>query len=156
MNELWMDVRFGLRMLRKTPAFTAVAIAILALGIGVNATVFSLTNGALFKGLPFDKSDRILYMLERDTTHNNQLMGISYPDFRDWREQAKSYQGLAAASGRAISVSDNNALPESYTCIRQSANGFHLIGQRPLIGRDFINADETVGAPPVVILSYGL
>jgi putative ABC transport system permease protein len=156
MNELWMDLRFGLRMLRKTPAFTAVAIAILALGIGVNATVFSLTNGALFKGLPFDKSDRIIYMLERDTTHNNQLMGISFPDFRDWREQAKSYEGMAAASGRAISVSDNNALPESYTCIRQSANGFHLIGQRPLIGRDFISSDETAGAPPVVILSYGL
>src|SRR5580704_5554118 len=99
MSDLWMDLRFGLRMLAKTPAFTAVAIAILALGIGVNATVFTLTNGALFKGLPFDKSDRILYLMARDTTRNNQPTGVSYPDFRDWRAQAKSYEGLAAFDG---------------------------------------------------------
>jgi putative ABC transport system permease protein len=157
MREIWRDLRFGIRTLIKRPEFAITSVAILAVGIGVNAAVFTLTNGALFKSLPFDKNSRIAYIAARDLAHNEQPSGISYPDFRDWQAQAKSFAGMTAFTGFTISVSDNSGRPaESYLITRQSANGFRMIGQRPLIGRDFLPADEVSGAPPVVILSYGV
>jgi putative ABC transport system permease protein len=148
------DVRFGFRSLVKNPGLTLVALAALALGIGVNATVFTLTNAVLFKGLPFDKGDRILYFLTRNV-RDDRLSGVSYPDLRDWRAGAKSFDGLAAATGQQTNLADDNA-PEVYPTTPLSANSFRLIGQKPVIGRDFSEADEASGAPPVVILTYGL
>src|SRR5579864_6562674 len=97
--SLFDDVRFGFRTLAKNPGFTAVAVTALALGIGVNATVFSLVNGILYKNLPFAQSDRILYLLNADK-HNPQIEGdLSYPDFLDLQAQVKSFSGLGANTG---------------------------------------------------------
>jgi putative ABC transport system permease protein len=109
----------------------------------------------LFKGFPFDQNDRILYMLNRNTTRTDQFAGLSYPEFRDWRK-ATSLDGMAAANGMRVSLSDQSGLPESFSGTQISANGFKLIGQKPAIGRDFTSADEAAGAPPVAILTYGL
>src|ERR1700730_5780442 len=137
------DIRFALRTLVKSPGFTAVAVTALALGIGANATVFTLTNAILFKGFPFDHSDRILYLNTKASSRAaNQLSGIASPDSRDWREQTKSFEGLAAWTGERISISDKNGLPETFQASRISANAFRLIGQRPAIGRDFDPADD--------------
>jgi len=151
------DIRFALRTLVKSPGFTAVAVTALALGIGANATVFTLTNAILFKGFPFDHSDRILYLNTKDANLPvDRFSGISYPDFRDWREQTKSFEGLAAWTGARISISDKNGLPETFQASRISANAFRLIGQKPAIGRDFDPADDKPGAAPVAILNDGL
>jgi putative ABC transport system permease protein len=151
------DIRFALRTLVKSPGFTAVAVTALALGIGANATVFTLTNAILFKGFPFDHSDRILYLNTKDSSRAaNQFSGISFPDFRDWREQTKSFEGLAAWTGERISISDKNGLPETFQASRISANAFRLIGQKPAIGRDFDPADDAPGAALVAILNDGL
>ena len=87
------DVRLSFRTLRKNPGFTAVAVATLALGIGMNAAVFTVTNAVLFKGFPLvHASDRILYI----TTNRS---AVYYPDFEDWRAQAKSFEGMALVRG---------------------------------------------------------
>ena len=153
--RLLKDLRFGFRSLVGSPGLTLVALVTLALGIGVNATVFSLTNTVLFKGFPFDKSDRILYLLMRNV-RNDRFAGVSYPDFRDWREQAQSFEGLAASGFQQTNVADDTNLPEVYPTALMSANSFRLIGQTPVVGRDFRPEDEMAGAPPVAILTYGL
>ena len=151
------DIRFALRTLAKNPAFTIIALTALALGIGANATVFTLTNGILFKNFPFDKSDRILYLNTKDASRPaNQWSGVSYPDYRDWREQTKTFEGLAADTGERITISDKSGLPDNYIACKITANGFRLIGQKPAIGRDFDPNDDRAGAAPVAILNNGL
>jgi putative ABC transport system permease protein len=156
MQTIWQDFKFGLRTLAKSPGFTAVAILTLALGIGVNATVFTLANGVLFKGFPFDKADRILYLNVKNPTNAEQFIGVSYPDFRDWRSQAKSFVGMSVWTGGRASVSDKASLPETYPAARMSANGFALIGQKPAAGRGFSSNEDAANAPPVAIISNGL
>lgn len=149
LDGIVQDVRYAARALRRAPGFTLTAVATLAIGIGANAAVFTVTNAVLFKGLPFvDGNDRLLY-IERPGA------GHSYPDFENWRTQATAFEGLAAASAWLVSLSDNG-FPERYEMTLMSANGFALIGQRPILGRDFAPADELPGAAPVAILSYRL
>src|ERR1700691_1876691 len=123
------DVRLSVRTLAKNPGFTAVAVATLALGIGVNATVVALTNSVLFKGFPLvDRNDRILYM----TTGHNCC--VSYPDFEDWRAQAKSFNGMAIVHGIQKTFSDRGGSPETVYTTEVSANIFKLAGQKPILG----------------------
>jgi putative ABC transport system permease protein len=156
MQTIWQDFEFGLRTLAKSPGFTAVAVLTLALGVGVNTSVFTLANGVLFKGFPFDKADRILYLNVKNPNNAEQFIGVSYPDFRDWKSQAKSFVGMSAWTGGRASVSDKVGLPETYQAARMSANGFSLIGQKPAIGRSFAADEDAANAAPVAILSYGL
>ena len=156
MGFLLEDVRYGVRTLAKNPGFTVVAVTALALGIGVNATVFTLSNGVLFKSMPFDRNDRVLYLSTRNVNRGDRRAGVSYPDFRDWKAQATSFEELAAYSGRGVNYSDKTGLPELYNASQMTANSFRAIGQQPIVGRDFTSEDEKRGAAPVAILSYGL
>ncbi len=143
------DIRLSFRTLAKSPGFTAVAVTMLALGIGVNAAVFTLTNAILFKGFPLvDRNDRIVYI-------SGNGCCVSYPDFEDYRAQAKSFEGMAIVHGVAKILSDQSGFPARYDATEVSAGTFTLAGQRPVIGRDFTPSDEAPGAQPVAILSYG-
>jgi len=148
------DIRFGLRTLLKNPGFTTVAVTALALGIGVNATVFSLANAVLFKNLPFANSDQILYLASTNSTKPHWWPAHSYPDFLDLKAQLKSFDAVGASTGVSANISDHTASPEGYHGARITANTFSLIGQKPLAGRDFLPSDEQPGAAPVAILSY--
>jgi putative ABC transport system permease protein len=152
--SLWEDVRFGLRTLAKNPGFTAVAVTALALGIGVNATVFSLANAILFKNLPFANSDKVLYIVSTNASKPRSNRAFSYPNYRDLRAQVKSFDAVGASTEVSANISDHTASPEGYNGARVSANTFSVIGQKPIAGRDFQPADEQTGAPPVAILSY--
>src|SRR5579863_9831128 len=100
------DVRLGFRTLAKSPGFTAVAVTMLALGIGVNATVFTVTSAVLFKGFPKVKeNDRLLYI-------SNGGCCISYPDFEDIRAQAKSFQGMGITHGIGSALTDGSGFAE--------------------------------------------
>src|SRR5436309_9442532 len=79
------DVRFGMRMLAKNPGFTAVVVITLALGIGANTTVFTLVNAVLFKGLPFEHAERVMHLSGNNLSKGRNRIGVSYPDFADWR-----------------------------------------------------------------------
>ena len=152
---LLQDVRFAVRLLIKDRWFTAVAAVALALGIGVNATVFTFVNAVLIRGLPFDDPDRIMSIGERSMARG-QDFGISWLDFRDLRDAQKSFAGIAAFNGTTMNVSDEGRAPERYVGPYISGNAFKLIGQRTVVGRDFLPEDDQPGATPVVILGGGI
>src|SRR5436309_283908 len=133
---LWQDLRFAVRLLLKDRWFTAVAAIALALGIGVNNTVFTFVNAVLIRGLPFDDPDRIMALGTRDA--RNRDRGLSYLEFQDWRTGNRSFAGMAAFSGQTMNVSDEGRAPERFSGPYISANAFKLIGEQPLRGRDFL------------------
>ena len=147
----WQDLRYAVRLLIKDKWFAAVAAIALALGIGVNTTVFTLVNAVLLRGLPFSEPDRIVSLGMTDA--RGRQMGISRLDFLDWREASHAFSHLAMLQGASMNVSEQGRPAEQYTGTYGSANLFQLIGQRPQIGRDFRSEDDTPGAEPVVILS---
>jgi putative ABC transport system permease protein len=145
------DLRLSCRALINNPGFTLVAVTMLALGIGVNATVFTVTNAVLFKGFPLvQRNDRLVYIAPRGSN-----CCVSYPDFLDWRAQAKSFEGMAIVHGVGKILSDPSGFATRLDATEVSANTFRLVGQRPILGRDFAPSDEIPGAPAVTILSYG-
>ncbi|HBY59055.1 MAG TPA: hypothetical protein DEH78_04495, partial [Solibacterales bacterium] len=154
MTLLVQDVRYALRTLRKSPGFTAVVVLTLAFGIGLNTTVFTLANAVLFRGLPFESADRILYLRNGDPKQPRQSEGVSFAELHDLRAQARSFAGIAGYGVFTANVADSSRLPERLVGTRISANGFRLIGQRPVVGRDFTSADERADAAPVAILSH--
>ena len=148
------DLRFAVRLLVKDRGFTAVAVLALALGIGVNATVFTFVNAVLIRGLPFNDPDRIVVVVSRDA--RNRDRGVSYADFEDWRRATRTFTGLSAFNGQTMNVSDAGRTPERFAGPYISTNAFKLIGQQPLIGRDFLPEDDRPGAGAVVILGNGI
>ena len=153
---MWQDLRYAFRTLAKNPGFAAVAIAALALGIGANATVFSMVNAILFKSLPFADSDRVLYLTALNSKNPRGNSGISLPDYQDLRAQLKSFEDLGANSRFRANLSDDSNVPDSYGGARVTANTFAVIGQQAILGRGFLPEDEQRGAPAVVILTYTL
>jgi hypothetical protein len=152
---IWQDLRFATRLLVKDKWFTLVAVAALALGIGVNATVFTFVNAVLIRGLPFTDPDRIMAIGSYDPVRARDL-GVSYLDFTDWRSATTRFEGLAAYTGATMNVSDEGRPPERFSGTFISANGFGLLGQAPVLGRDFRADDDRPGASAVVILGSGL
>jgi putative ABC transport system permease protein len=145
------DIRFALRTMVSNRTTTIVAVVALSLGMGANATVFSIANGALFKNMPF-VGDDILYLSTRDLAHGQRREGVSFPDFLDWRAQAKSFRSMGAYRFQTVNLSENGGAPSRYNRAEITPNTFSMIGQAPVIGRDFTAEDEKPGAPAVVIL----
>ncbi len=153
--SLLQDLRFAFRLIVKEKWFTTVAVAALALGIGVNATVFTLVNAVLIRGLPFKDSGQ-LYMLGVRRAADSRGGTLSYPDFVDWREQSRTFAGLAGFSGGNMNVADDRGVPEQVRGTYLTANAFQVLGQQPLLGRDFAPTDDRKGAERVVILGYSI
>ena len=153
----WTDLRHGVRLVTKNPAFTCAAVAVLALGIAANMVVFTLVNGILLRELPFDAPDRIvqLEVFNRDNTRN-PISNSSYLDTRDWNQMTRTFEGIAGADERTMNLSDDTRPAERFRGAYVSATAFGLIGQRPLLGRDFRAEDDREGAPPVVILGHAV
>ena len=158
LDGILQDVRYAVRGLKRSPGFTLTAMAIIAVSVGINTTVFTAASAVLFKGYRFiDRNDRILYLRTRDTNRPEETVGVSYPDFQDWRAQAHSFQWLAACTDVDwINFSDSSGFAENYWAVRISTDTFRLIGQKPVLGRDFVASDAIPGAAPVVILTYGV
>jgi predicted permease len=152
--NLLQDVRFGARMLLRNPGFTGVVVLALALGIGANTAVFTLVHAVLFRGLPFERADRILHIGCNNLPRGRDRIGTSYPDFRDWRAQARSFQGLAAFQPFTVNLSDRTSAAERYAGAQVTSNLFSLIGQKPLLGRDFRPEEDQPGAERVAIIGY--
>jgi predicted permease len=146
------DLRFAVRLLIKERWFSVVAIVALSLGIGLNATVFTLVNAVLIRGLPF-KDSQDLYMLAWQVKRGGQS-NISWVDFKEWRQQTKAFAGLGGWTGGNMSIADDRGMPEQARGTYMTANAFTVVGQRPLLGRDFGPEDEKRGADRAVILGY--
>ncbi|HEX8030554.1 MAG TPA: ABC transporter permease [Vicinamibacterales bacterium] len=152
---LWEDVRFAGRLLLKDKWFTAVAAIALALGIGVNATVFTFVNAVLIRGLPINDPDTAMAVVSYDRVRARTL-GVSYLDYRDWRESTRTFSSLAAYTFATANLSEEGQAPERFSGITISANGFQILGIRPILGRDFVPDDDRPGAQPVVLIGHGI
>ncbi len=154
MSTLMQDLRYALRTLVRTPGFTAIAVATLALGIGANTAIFSVVHAVLLRRLPYPEPDRLVVMRERHIHHGGE-MGVAWPTFLDWRTQARSFQGMAGFRTDHLMLSGAGA-PEMLRSAQVSAPFFPLLGVSPALGRAFDEADDRPGASPVALLSHGV
>jgi putative ABC transport system permease protein len=148
------DLRFTVRLIAKERWFSAVIIVALALGIGLNATVFTLVNAVLIRGLPFKDSAR-LYMLAWEP-RTGQRSNVSIAELQDWRAQSHAFAALGGFNQTQFNISDERGVPEQQRGARLTANAFGILGQQPLLGRDFAPGEDRKDAEPVVMLGYGV
>ena len=149
---LIQDIRYAARSLAQNRAFTAVAVLCLAIGIGVNSTIFSVVDGVLLQPYPYADAERIVVLNSTNGRLSIGRSGISYPDFKDLRDQNSSFTMLAAFSGRSLTIADGASDPERYFGATISWTLFDLLGTPPVLGRNFGPEDDRPGAEPVVIL----
>ena len=150
---LSQDIRYALRTLLRNKAFTAIAVACLALGIGVNVTIFSVVDGVVLNPYPYPDSDRIIVLHASNARLRINRAGPSYLDFKDWREAATTVEAMAGFQNRSLTISDGTGEPERFVGSTVSASLFRIIGAVPALGRDFREDDDRPGAEPVVMLS---
>jgi len=153
MSATVQDLKFALRMLAKSPGFTLVAVLTLALGIGANTAIFSIVNAVLLRPLPFQDSSQLVLL--RETYKGVGNVSVSYPNFLDWRQQSHSFSAMAVVNNVAFNLS-GVAQPENIGGYAVSPNFLALVGVRPVLGRDFLPAEEKPGTAPVILLSYQL
>ncbi|MGD0570589.1 MAG: ABC transporter permease [Candidatus Sulfotelmatobacter sp.] len=153
METLFQDLRYGFRLLLKSPGFTVVAVLTLALGIGANTALFSVINGVLLSPLPFPQSDQLVTLHENKP--NFEGGSVSYPNFRDWQKDNHSFSSVALARTYAFSLTGAGEA-EQVTGDFVSSDFFPLLGVKPVIGRTFTEDEEPVGAGPVALISAGL
>ncbi len=152
LQHIAQDVRYGARTLRRAPAFTVVAILTLGLGIGANTAIFSVVNAVLLRPLPFPESRRLVLIWATSERSHRQEDVASYPDFAEWRDSSRSFDGMAAFTTRPVGISGNG--PAELTPALQVSPGFFdALGVRPASGRPFLAADDEPGAPRVAVLS---
>jgi predicted permease len=158
-DQMLQDIRYALRGFRKNPGFTVVALMMLALGIGVNTTVFTVTNAMLFSGYPgLDPDGRILY-ISTQNKNTGRGAGIFYLDYQYWRSHTKSFVDMAIVTNGGLRVRFTDRagdLPDNYDATELSTNTFRMLAQTPILGRDFDSSDEAPGARSVTILNYRL
>jgi putative ABC transport system permease protein len=152
-ENLFRDVRYALRVLARSPSFSAVVILTLALGIGANTAIFSLLDATLLRPLPYAEADRIVALSEAD--REGKDLTVSWPDFVDWRSESGSFSAIAALGGSNFNLTGNGEA-ERLHGLRVSAAFLSVLGVRPLLGRDFLDSDDRPGAVPTVMLSNAL
>jgi len=155
MKTLWHDVRYGLRMLLKKPGFTLTAVVTLALGIGATSTIFSFVNGILLRPLPYQDSERLVSLDETAPKRGIVSMGVSFPNFLDWREQNRVFTGVAAYSENSCTLTGSGE-PEQLSGADISHNTFEILGVAPILGRTFTAEEDRPENDLFVILSHGL
>ncbi len=160
METLWQDVRFGVRTLVKSPVFTLAAAISLALGIGVNTTIFTLVNAVFLNPLPVEQASELVGVFtvdERNQGPFTNLLQTSYPNYRDYRDKNEVFTGLAASLpglGASLALGSD---PQQVNVELVTGNYFDLLGVRPALGRFFAAGDDQKpGGHPIAVLSHGL
>src|SRR5215813_9710323 len=155
MHTLWQDIRFGFRVLFKSPAFTVVAALSLALGIGANTAVFSVINASLLKPLPVEEPRQLISVFTTDAK-NPGNHPVSHLNFQDYRDQNQVFSGLLAYTFTALSITRGEKTEPVFGLV-VSGNYFDVLGVKASLGRTFLpEEDKTPGAYPVVVLSHDL
>ncbi|MEP7339906.1 MAG: ABC transporter permease [Acidobacteriota bacterium] len=157
MQTLWQDLRYGARMLLKTPGFTLIAVITLALGIGANTTIFSVINSLLLKPIPFPEADRLALVWKSSVKDSKDRNITSAPNFWDWQRQNDVFEKMAIldSAGKGYNLSGGND-PERVSGVRVSADFFDVLGVKPRLGRGFLLEEEQPGKHQVVVISDGL
>jgi predicted permease len=155
MENLIKDIRYGIRSLLKRPAFTAIAVITLALGIGANSAIFSVVNAIVLRPLPYRDSDRLVVIWGSLHKTGLEEIEVSAPEFKDFTDQCKAFQEIAAYDTEGFNLTGVDR-PERLSGARVSASLFSTLGQDALHGRTFLAEEDQFEHAPVVILSYAL
>ena len=153
MGALIRDLRFAFRFLRKEPAFTAVAVLTLGLGIGANSAIFSVVNALLLQPLPVKDPGRLV--LVNDTQANVGKTPASYPEYLDWKERGRTFQELGAYFNTTFSLTGAGE-PEQLSAVRMTSSLLPMLGLAPPLGRGFTPEEESPEAGRVALISRGL
>jgi putative ABC transport system permease protein len=156
MRILWQDLKYGVRMLIKNPAFTIVAVIALALGIGANTAIFSVVHAVLLKQLPYQEPDRIMIVWEANRINGNNRNNVVSPgNLQSWKDQNKVFSDMAAFIGFTSNLTGvGNPIEISGQAV--TTNFFSTIGATPLLGRTFLPEEDQEGKSNVYVLSYSL
>src|SRR5216684_219413 len=153
LESIFADIRYSLRALRRQPAFVAVAVLSLALAIGANSAIFSLADALLLRPLPVKNPAAVFDV--SNTTPDNPLEGMSFPDYRDLRDKSRSFSGLAAYRLTALAITAHPTAPAQIRfSVLVSGNFFSVVGVTPAAGRAFLPEEATASAQPVSMVSY--
>ena len=154
LEATWQDLRYGVRMLLKSPGFTAVAVLSLALGIGANTAIFSLVDKVLIRKLPVEEPERLVVVSVSSSRGMRTV--FNYPDFADYNAGNQVFEGLVCYTQRALTLSEGGQAERIQGMI-VSGNYFTVLRVQPVLGRGFLpEEDKTRGTHPVIVLSYGL
>ena len=154
MATLWSDLRYGVRLLRHAPGFTAVAVGALALGIGANTAIFSTVDAVLLRPLPFADPDRVVMVWEENSAASFPRNTPAPGNFVDWKKRNHVFSDMAATRGASANLTIDGP-PEQVVGRAATANFFDVLGVRPVAGRCFTEDEDRTGAP-VAIISYAL
>jgi putative ABC transport system permease protein len=143
---LWRDVRYGARILWQRPAYSAIAVLTLALGIGANTAIFSVVNTVLLKPLPFDAPDRVMALGQQTTQNRAALTPFSFRNVADTREQSRSFDRLAAYYNLNLTLTGDREAQLLRGTVA-TADLFPLLGIMPVLGRTFLPEEDAAGGP---------
>lgn len=149
------DGRYALRQLRRTPAFTAVAVVTLAVGIGATTAIFSIINAVLLRPLPYQDPDRLAMLWSEDASHGLFEGKVSLANAADWEQRSRAFADMTFFAPQTFLLNSPSGPPERMREARVSANFFTIMGVPPLLGRTFTDAEERSGAS-VALISYAL
>ena len=155
METFWQDLRYSLRMLRKNPGFTAVAVLALTLGIGANTAIFSVVNSVLLRPLPYDDPNRLVQLWETSVSKARNDIPASYPNFADWRDQGHTFEQIAAYSDWTFNLTGRGE-PQRLRSAIVSPNFFSTLGIKPIRGRAFQSGEDQQGRDLVVVIGESL
>ena len=151
------DLKFAVRSLRATPAFTVVALIVLMLGIGATTAIYSIVDAVALRGMPFDQADRLMIVEETNPTGKGLGGGyVAAPNFYDWRAQQSSFEDLAAFQGKSLTVLDPGQEPVALRGMMVSASLFQILRIQPFRGRAFTADQEVAGRNHVALISDAL
>lgn len=153
MSTVLEDIRYAIRRLCKAPSFSAIALATLALGIGVNAAIFSVLNTVILKPLPYEDAERLMFVME--SRPNTPFISVAYLNYLDWREQNESFEQMAIVRGQTYNLTGDHG-PVRLMGAQVSANFFATLGAQPMLGRTFEPLDDHPGAARTAVLNYGV
>ncbi|MBI3404935.1 MAG: ABC transporter permease [Acidobacteria bacterium] len=156
MNNFFHDLRYSLRSLRKSPAFTFIAIITLALAIGANTAIFSVVHSVLLKPLPFAESGRLVAVFADDAKQKDQRSYLSFDDLRDYQREVRSLENLTGISPQWSVIVTAPGESESLNAFYAAPGVFSLLGVQPALGRGFTAAEDVPNAAPVVVISHRL
>ena len=150
------DLKYAFRMLIKHPGFAGISVVALALGIGLTATMWSITYGGIMRGLPVEDAGDIMYVGRTRPSHDIEEMGTPVHDYEAWRASQRSFEDLSAWYEGTVNVSGTEARPERFEGAFITASAFRMLRVAPVLGRAFTDEDNVIGAPPVVMIGFDM